>query len=80
MREINHKARLKGVNKKFEPRQSETFVRGQTKVFKKAESVSPPPTSLFCARLISRAARNRKVAFRSLETLATQAMPTVKFR
>ena len=51
MREINHNARLKGVNQKFEPRQSETFVRGRTKVFKKAESVrkrflplsSPPP-------------------------------------
>ena len=51
MREINHNARLKGVNQKFEPSQSETFVCGRTKVFKKAGSVrkrflspsSPPP-------------------------------------
>ena len=51
MREINHNARLKGVNQKFKQRQSETFVRGRTKVFKKAGSVrkrflspsSPPP-------------------------------------
>ena len=64
MREINHNVRLKGVNQKFEPHQSETFVHGWTKVFKIVGSVrkcflplsSPPPyfsffvLALFLAR------------------------------
>ena len=80
MREINHSARLKVVNQKFKLRQSETFVRGRTKVFKIAGSVRkrflplsfppppppPQPTSPFCARPISRTARNQKIAFRLL--------------
>ena len=70
MSEINHNARLKGVNQKFEPRQLETFVRGQTKVFKIAGSVrkrfllisSRPPYFSFL-----------RSPYFSLETLATQA-------
>ena len=57
MREINHNARLKGVNQKFEPRQSETFVRGRTKVFKKAGSVSLRADASYflrCTRFFSR--------------------------
>ena len=38
------------------------------------------PTSCFGARPISRAVRNRKIAFRSLETLATQATKGLDFR
>ena len=72
MREINHNARLKGVNQKFEPRQSETFVRGRTKVFKKAGSVRkrflfpsfPPPYFSFFALALF---------LPRPETLATQA-------
>ena len=82
MREINHNARLKGVNQKFEPRQSETFVRGRTKVFKKAGSVrkrflplsSPSPYfSFFAFALFLARPETGKIALHSLETLATQA-------
>ena len=82
MRERNHNARLKGVNQKFEPRQSETFVRGRTNVFKKAGSVrkrflplsSPPPYfSFFALALFLARPEIGTIGFRLLETLATQA-------
>ena len=84
MREINYNARLKGVNQKFEPRQSGTFVRGRTKVFKKVGSVrkrflspsSPPPYfSFFALALFLARPETGKWLTRSLETLA--ANPTL---